>query len=56
MMEDDADSVWLYLACGLVRIGRSELDAWASDPKQTIQATVFDSSDGVSSHRFTARL
>ena len=53
MMEDDAHSVWLYLACGLVRIARSELDAWASDPKQTIQATVFDSSDGVSNHRFT---
>ena len=53
MMEDDTHSVWLYLACGLVRIGRSELDAWASHPKQTIQATVFDSSDGVSSHRFS---
>ena len=53
MMEDDAHSVWLYLACGLVRIGQSELDAWASHPKQTIQATVFDSSDGVSNHRFT---
>jgi PAS domain S-box-containing protein len=50
MMEDDAQSVWLYLACGLVRIGRSEMDAWASHPKQTIQATIFDSSDGVSSH------
>ena len=53
MMEDDAQSVWLYLSCGLVRIGRSELDAWASHPKQTIQVTVFDSSDGVSNHRFT---
>ena len=53
MMEDDAQSVWLYLACGLVRVGRSELDAWTSHPKQTIQVTVFDSSDGVSSHRFT---
>ncbi|HEX6716066.1 MAG TPA: two-component regulator propeller domain-containing protein [Pyrinomonadaceae bacterium] len=53
MMEDDADSVWLYLACGLVRVARSQLDAWASDPKQTIHATVFDGSDGVSSHRFT---
>ena len=52
-MEDDAQSVWLYLSCGLVRIGRSELDAWASHPKQTIQVTVFDSSDGVSNHRFT---
>jgi len=53
MMEDDSHSVWLYLACGLVRIGRSELDSWVSHPKQTIQASVFDSSDGVSSHRFT---
>ena len=47
MMEDDADSVWLYLACGLVRIARAEFDAWASDPKQQIRPTVFDSSDGV---------
>ena len=54
MMEDDARSVWLYLACGLVRIGRSELDAWASHPKQTIHATVFDGSDGVTSHRLSA--
>ena len=46
MMEDDADSVWLYLACGLVRIARAEFDAWASDPKQQIRPTVFDSSDG----------
>jgi signal transduction histidine kinase/ligand-binding sensor domain-containing protein len=53
MREDDSGSVWLYLACGLVRIGRSELDSWAFHPKQTIHATVFDSSDGVSSHRFT---
>ena len=47
--EDDARSFWLYPACGLVRIARPELDAWVSDPKRTIQATVFDSSDGVRS-------
>jgi signal transduction histidine kinase len=52
MMEDDAHSVWLYTVCGLARIARSELDAWASNPKQTIQATVFDSSDGVSNHLY----
>jgi hypothetical protein len=44
--------------CGLVRIERSELDAWGAGvdassaskdkyPKRTIQFTVFDSSDGV---------
>jgi signal transduction histidine kinase len=52
MREDDAHSVWLYTACGLVRIPRSELDAWASNPQQTIQAAVFDSSDGVSNHLY----
>ena len=54
MIEDDARSVWLSLACGLVRIGWSELDAWASHPQQMVQATVFDRSDGVTSHRTSA--
>jgi signal transduction histidine kinase/ligand-binding sensor domain-containing protein len=47
--EDNDHSFWLYTACGLVRVGRSEMDAWAADPKRTIQAIVFDSSDGVRS-------
>ena len=53
VMEDDNHSFWLYMACGLVRIARPELDAWVGDPKRTIQATVFDSSDGVRSHATT---
>jgi signal transduction histidine kinase len=52
MMEDDAQSVWTYLSCGLMRVNQSELDAWASHAKETIQGTVFDSSDGVASHQF----
>ncbi len=52
--EDDSHSLWLYTACGLVRIARPELDAWAAkvdkDPKRTIQMTVFENSDGVPSH------
>jgi signal transduction histidine kinase/sugar lactone lactonase YvrE len=47
VMEDDDHSFWLYTACGLVRIARPELDAWVTDPKRVVQATVFDSSDGV---------
>jgi signal transduction histidine kinase/ligand-binding sensor domain-containing protein len=52
LMEDNEHSVWLYTACGLVRIARPELGAWVNmvdkgDPKRTIQVTVFDSSDGV---------
>jgi PAS domain S-box-containing protein len=54
-IEDDDRSFWLYTACGLVRIARSELDAWSTaadkqeNTKRTIQVTVFDSSDGVRS-------
>ena len=53
VMEDDGHSLWLGAACALVRIARSEVDAWAAavdkdkDAKPTIQATLFDSSDGV---------
>jgi signal transduction histidine kinase/ligand-binding sensor domain-containing protein len=49
-MEDDAQSVWLSMPCGLVRVARSELDAWASAADKTgraIHCRVFDSSDGV---------
>jgi ligand-binding sensor domain-containing protein len=49
-IEDDAQSVWLMTPCGLVRVARSELDAWtgaADKTARTIQATVFDSSDGL---------
>jgi signal transduction histidine kinase/ligand-binding sensor domain-containing protein len=53
MMEDDAHSVWLYTACGLARIPRPELNAAAADSQRTIQAAVFDDSDGVRSHSFT---
>jgi len=49
VMEDNDNSFWLYMACGLVRIARPELDSWITNSKRTIQATVFDSSDGVRS-------
>ncbi len=49
-LEDDNHSVWLYMACGLARIGRSDLDAWAANPMHSVEATVFDSSDGVRIH------
>ncbi len=48
-MEDDAQSLWLGMPCGLARVARSELDAWATaDGKlgRMIQTTVFDDSDG----------
>ena len=31
-IEDNDRSLWLYAACGLLRIARTELDAWIADP------------------------
>jgi signal transduction histidine kinase/ligand-binding sensor domain-containing protein len=46
-MDDEDKAVWLYMPCGLVRVSRSELDAWVKSPERTIRATVFDALDGV---------
>jgi len=54
-MRDDADSVWLYMSCGLVRIARPELDAWVSDPGRKVQPAVFDNSDGIRTHALTSQ-
>jgi len=57
VMEDGEHAFWLYMACGLVRLARTELDAWAvtanRDPGRRVEATVFDVSDGVRSHSRT---
>src|ERR1700677_2359089 len=52
-MQDDGHDFWLYTACGLVRIAGTEMNAWVTDPKRTIQNTVFDSSDGVRNRALT---
>jgi signal transduction histidine kinase/ligand-binding sensor domain-containing protein len=46
-MEDDDGSLWLYTACGLVRIARTAVDAWIADPKHRIEPAVWDAADGV---------
>jgi PAS domain S-box-containing protein len=53
---EDDHSMWLYMACGLARIDRSQLDvSWAAsmdnsqDKSLPVRVTVFDSSDGVRS-------
>ena len=56
IIEDDEHSFWLYMACGLARVARRELDAWAAQSEsdqeleQTVHATLFDQSDGVRIH------
>jgi signal transduction histidine kinase/ligand-binding sensor domain-containing protein len=56
IVEDARDSWWLGMACGLVRIARTEIDAWTaavekgqgdSAARHHITATVFDHADGV---------
>jgi signal transduction histidine kinase/ligand-binding sensor domain-containing protein len=50
MIEDDAGDVWLYMACGLVRIARADLGAWFQadeTARGAVAATVFGTSDGV---------
>ncbi len=49
-IEDNDFSLWLYTACGLVRIARAELDAWIADPTRRIETTVWDAADGVMLH------
>jgi signal transduction histidine kinase/ligand-binding sensor domain-containing protein len=56
-MEDDDRTLWLYMACGLARVSRQELDAWAAGAgtvsTRRVQFTVLDASDGVRSHSTT---
>jgi signal transduction histidine kinase/ligand-binding sensor domain-containing protein len=47
LIEDDDQSLWLYTACGLVRIARSELNAWIADPRHRVVTVVLDAADGV---------
>jgi signal transduction histidine kinase/ligand-binding sensor domain-containing protein len=56
IVEDAKDSWWLGMACGLVRIARTEMNAWTtavekgegdSTSRPHITATVFDHADGV---------
>ena len=49
-IEADDRSLWLYTACGLVRIARTELDAWTADPKRMLETTVWGVADGVKLH------
>ena len=53
-IEDDGHSLWLMTPCGLVRVDRSEVDAWAASRDQAtvkIHPSVLDSSDGVANRR-----
>jgi len=44
--EEDDRSLWLYTDCGLLRIPRSQVDAWMSDPARRVEPTLWDATDG----------
>jgi PAS domain S-box-containing protein len=46
-IEDDNRSLWMYTACGLVRVTRKDLDAWIADPTTKIETKLLDAEDGV---------
>jgi signal transduction histidine kinase/ligand-binding sensor domain-containing protein len=49
VVEDNDHFLWMYTACGVVRIARAELERWAADPKRRVSANIFDNADGVQS-------
>jgi signal transduction histidine kinase len=46
-IESEDRSLWLWTACGLVRVARTEVDAWVADPNRKIATMVWDAADGV---------
>ncbi len=42
VIEDRDLSLWLSTACGLIRVRRADLKAWASDSKGVVHATTFN--------------
>jgi len=55
VIEDNDRAFWLFMPCGLVRVARSEIDAWTASvdhdggTNRVIEAFVLDNSDGVTS-------
>jgi ligand-binding sensor domain-containing protein/PAS domain-containing protein len=46
-IEDDKRSLWLYTACGLVRVMRDDVTAWISDPSYKLDTKRWGAADGV---------
>ncbi|MGH8199131.1 MAG: two-component regulator propeller domain-containing protein [Steroidobacteraceae bacterium] len=46
-LADHQHALWVYTACGLVRIARPQLDAWLAHPTERIKTTVLGPQDGV---------
>jgi len=51
--QDDNGSLWLYTACGLVRIMRDDVAAWIADPGHRIVPKLWGAAEGVPIRAFT---
>lgn len=47
-IKDDSGAMWLYAACGLMRIAPSDWAAWLKSPHSQLSVKTFDSFDGTS--------
>jgi signal transduction histidine kinase/ligand-binding sensor domain-containing protein len=44
---DDNGALWMYTACGLVRVVRDDLAAWIADPNRHVTPKLWGGADGV---------
>jgi signal transduction histidine kinase/ligand-binding sensor domain-containing protein len=49
-IKDNNGDLWLYSECGLVRLGRAELEKWRTHSDSSLNTEVFDRFDGASPH------
>jgi signal transduction histidine kinase/ligand-binding sensor domain-containing protein len=47
VVKDFSDALWLYSACGLIRIAKADVEAWWTNPAAKIQFRVFDQTSGL---------
>jgi PAS domain S-box-containing protein len=46
-MEDDSRNLWMYTACGLVRVARADFAGWIADPNYRVETRRWGVADGV---------
>jgi PAS domain S-box-containing protein len=54
-MEDDSRTLWMYTACGLVRVTRADVDVWLADPDAIVGTRRWGVVDGVPIRTSAAR-
>ncbi len=45
-LRDDTGALWIYAACGLMRISATELHRWSKDPSARVEVSLLDRFDG----------